>query len=119
VISLREGGSSWTDAIGWIDVAFQQHSFVHTLNNAAVIAASLLWSEDDAVRAMGSAVQAGYDTDSAAATIGSVMGVLHGRSAFPAHLTEPLSDHVHSALAGFDGVKISALAERTHALAVT
>ncbi len=62
-------------------------------------------------------MRGGLDTDSNGATAGSVAGVLTGADAIPARWTEPLRDTVRSAVFGFDGVRISALAERTLRLA--
>ena len=66
--------------------------------------------------AIGLPVQGGLDTDSNAATVGSVMGVLLGVDALPPYLVDPLRDTTRSALFGFDNSRISGLAERTLAL---
>lgn len=116
IVALSDDGAAWEDAIAWIDRRFADHSWVHTLNNAAVIAAALLWGDGDIARTLGLGVQAGLDTDSATATIGSVVGAVHGFDALPSHLVEPLSDRISSAVRGYDGSRISALAERTLAL---
>ncbi|MGW4729525.1 ADP-ribosylglycohydrolase family protein [Streptomyces shenzhenensis] len=117
VVELHRRGGSWEEAIAWVDATFREHSWVHTLNNAAVIVAGLLWSADDPAAAIGLTVQAGYDTDSSAATVGSVMGALLGASRLPEHLVAPLADRVRSAVRGYDGSRISELATRTLALA--
>jgi ADP-ribosylglycohydrolase len=116
VIALHDANATWSDAITWIDETFADHSWVHTLNNAAVIAAALLWGADDIALTLGLGVQAGLDTDSATATIGSVLGAVHGAEALPDHLIAPLRDTVSSAVRGYDGSRISDLAERTLAL---
>ena len=56
------------------------YHWVHTINNAEVVAAALLWGEGDFSRTIGLAVEAGLDTDCAGATAGSVFGALHGTS---------------------------------------
>ena len=90
---------------------------MHTINNAAVVAAALLWGEGDFTRTIGLAVQGGWDTDCNGATAGSVFGAMHGAEAIPRRWTEPLGDRVRSALFGFDGARISELARRTAAQA--
>ncbi len=62
-------------------------------------------------------VRGGLDTDSNGATAGSVAGVLTGADAIPEQWKDPLEDTVRSAVFGFDGVRISELAERTVRLA--
>jgi ADP-ribosylglycohydrolase len=95
------------------------YHWAHTINNAEVVAAALLWGERDFGRTIGLAVEAGLDTDCDGATAGSVFGALHGTKAIPSHWTEPLRDTIHSALLGFDGAAITSLAQRTVALAAT
>ena len=43
VLALWESGASVTQALDWIDETLGQYSWVHTINNAAVIEAALLW----------------------------------------------------------------------------
>jgi ADP-ribosylglycohydrolase len=93
-------------------------SWIHTINNAALVAAALLWGEGDFTRTIALAVQGGWDTDCNGATAGSAFGAMHGRDALPAHWVEPLGDRIRSALAGYDGARISELARRTVALAL-
>lgn len=77
--------------------------WVHSLNNAAVIAFSLRWSQRASVPdfgvGIGAAVAAGWDTDSAGATVGSVLGALLGGSNIPECWTSPLSPDGRSAIA--------------------
>ena len=116
VLRLHDEGLSWADARRRIGEAYGRHAWVHTLNNAAVVVLGLLWSEGDFATAVGRTVMSGLDTDSNAATVGSVMGVLGGTGSLPAQLVAPLHDRTRSALFGFDNVRISDLAERTVAL---
>jgi ADP-ribosylglycohydrolase len=57
----------------------------------------------------------GWDTDCNGATAGSVMGVILGAKALPAKWIAPLHDRISSIVAGFNDVKLSALARRTAA----
>jgi len=92
-------------------------SFVHTINNAAVVAAALLWGDGDFTQTICLAVQAGWDTDCNGATVGSVFGAMHGTAALPDRWIAPLNDTLRSAIFGCDGSRISDLAQRTVALA--
>ena len=93
--------------------------WIHTIPNAAVLTAGLLYGDGDFTRTITLTVRGGLDTDSNGATAGSVAGVLTGADAIPAQWKEPLEDTVRSAVFGFDGVRISELAERTVQLAET
>ena len=113
VRDLRDAGWSWERALTDIQRQWGHYSWVHTVNNAALIAAGLLWGEDDYAATVGLTVQGGWDTDSNGATAGSVLGVLRGAAALPEHFIGPLEDRTRSALFGFDNSRISALARRT------
>ncbi|MGO1383331.1 MAG: ADP-ribosylglycohydrolase family protein [Arachnia sp.] len=81
---------------------FEGMHWVHSLNNAAVIAFSLRWSQrastPDFGVGIGAAVAAGWDTDSAGATVGSVLGALLGASHIPDSWASPLAPDGRSAI---------------------
>lgn len=119
VMTLHETGLGWEDTL---DTAAEETAglgWIHTVPNAAVLTAGLLYGEGDFTRSIALTVRGGLDTDSNGATAGSVAGVLGGAAAIPPQWTVPLEDTVHSAVFGFDGVRISELAERTVRLAVS
>ncbi len=113
ILRMHADGTSWSSAVQQIRDSYGRYSWVHTINNAAVVVSGLLWSEGDFTTAVGRTVMAGWDTDSNGATVGSVAAILSGRAGLPAHLIEPLHDRTRSALFGFDNCRISDLAERT------
>ncbi len=117
VLSLHEKGLSWEEALEEIRAAYGHYAWVHTINNAAVIVAGLLWGEGDYTTAVGRTVMSGWDTDSNGATVGSVAAILAGTANLPANLIAPLHDTTRSALFGYDDSKISDLADRTYRLA--
>ncbi len=94
---------------------FDGMHWVHVLNNAATIAWALRRGGgrfDDSVPL---AVMAGWDTDSAGATVGAVCGALAGAEALPRRWTEPLKDRITTSLPGLSGIALSELAARTSA----
>ncbi|WP_238016919.1 ADP-ribosylglycohydrolase family protein [Dactylosporangium sp. AC04546] len=115
VLELHAAGAGWDAAVEWIHGL--DYYYVHTINNAAIVAAALLWSDGVFTDAIGLAVSAAYDTDSNGATVGAVAGVLAGTAGIPAHWTEPLHDRLTSALSGHATESIADLAARTHRLA--
>jgi ADP-ribosylglycohydrolase len=116
-IGTFDEGGSWDDAMQSMEKRLEGYHWVHTINNAEVVSAALLWGYGDFSRTIGLAVEAGLDTDCTGATAGSVFGALHGSASLPRHWTDPLEDLMHSAIFGFDGTSISGLADRTVALA--
>jgi len=119
VLDQHAAGATWDAALVQIQAAYGHYSWIHTVNNAALVVAGLLWGEGDVARTIGLTVMGGWDTDSNGATVGSVAGVLAGTSALPAHLIDPLRDTTRSALFGFDNSRISDLAARTARLALS
>jgi ADP-ribosylglycohydrolase len=119
VRDLHRQGTSWDDALQDIQHRYGHYSWVHTVNNAAIIAAGLLWGDGDYAATVGLTVQGGWDTDSNGATAGAVAGTVLGAAALPGHFIEPLQDRTRSAVFGYDNSRISDLADRTIALALS
>ena len=117
VHDLHGAGTAFDEAMTAIWDRYSHYSWVHTVNNVAVITAGLLWSDGDYATAVGNTVQSGWDTDSNGATVGSVMGALLGARQLPRHFIEPLHDRTRSAVFGYDHSAISQLASRTMRLA--
>lgn len=117
ILELHADGLSWEDGLEQIRKTYGHYSWVHTINNAAVVVGGLLWGDGDYLSAVSKTVMSGWDTDSNGATVGSVAGILAGTAGLPAQLIEPLHDRTRSALFGFDNSRISDLARRTYDLA--
>ncbi|MEV8628361.1 ADP-ribosylglycohydrolase family protein [Streptomyces sp. NPDC051079] len=116
-MALHEAGLEWSETLAELRKDTGGLGWIHTVPNAAVLTAGLLYGEGDFTRTITLTVRGGLDTDSNGATAGSVAGVLCGAAAIPAQWSEPLRDRVRSAVSGFDGVRIGELAERTLRLA--
>lgn len=117
VIELYRSGDTWEQALEKIRSRFGHYSWVHSINNACLITAGLLWGSGDFAATVGLTVQGGWDTDSNAATAGSVIGTVLGAARLPAHFISPLQDRTRSAVFGYDNSRISDLASRTTKLA--
>jgi len=115
-LDLHADGASWEEAVDF--ARGLGYYYVHTINNAVLIAAALLWGDGDFSRSIGLAVAAAYDTDSNGATVGAIAGVLAGTAGIPDRWTDPLRDTFRSALSGHAEHAISDLAARTAAIVV-
>ena len=113
VLADYRAGLTWEASLDKLDARYPTMSWVHTLNNTGAIVAGVLWGEGDYTKSVGLTVQAGLDTDSTGATVGSWAGAFVGRAALPSHLIDPLNDATTSAVFGFGDSSISALADRT------
>lgn len=117
---MFDQGLDWESARDTVEKRYYgKYSFVHTINNAALVSMALLWGAGNYTNTIGLAVQGGWDTDCNGATAGSVFGILHGTQALPGSWIDPLNDFVHSAVGGYDNSRISDLAERTLHFALT
>lgn len=112
VSGLYREGATHTDALDWVDAELGHYPWVHTLNNAALIATGLLWGATF-IEAVGITIAGGRDTDSNCATVGSVFGALHGPGSVPSRLVGTTHVRVRSAVRDFDRITIDELAERT------
>lgn len=120
VLDWRDAGVSYEDAVARIHDEWDesdQFDWVHTISNAQVLTVGLLWGDGDFGSSLCRAVEAGFDTDSHAATLGSILGLLHGADALPGTWVEPLNDTVETSLVSYQRQRISDLAEETVSLA--
>lgn len=95
---------------------FRGLSPVHTNNNAAACVAALIAGKGDFVKSVSAAIGAGWDTDCNGATVGSVIGAMHGIDCIPEYLSAPLNDTLYSSIPDFHPIKISECAERSYKL---
>lgn len=93
---------------------FNNYNCVHTINNAALCVASIIFAKGDFEKAISTAVLGGWDTDCNGATVGSVMGAMLGASGIPEYWSSPLNDTIYSSVAGFDPISISECSKRTY-----
>lgn len=115
-LSLPAQTPDWEEAFDLLYARYGHLHWVHTINNAALVAAALLYGEGDFGRSVALAVIGGWDTDSNGATVGAVVGTLGGSAAIPEAWSAPLGDRIRSSLKGFDHASITDLARRTAAL---
>lgn len=83
------------------------HDWCHTISNAMIVTAGLLYGEGDFAKTICRAVQPCFDTDCNGATTGSILGILHGRKALPAPWIDVINDTLHTGVAGYNTVKLA------------
>lgn len=115
ILQLHRDGATSDHALDWVDEHLGHYNWVHTINNAALISIGLLWGTDF-ISSVALTISGGRDTDSSAATVGSVYGALHGLSVIPDTLVGTTHVRVRSAVKDFDRIEIAELARRTIAL---
>ncbi len=95
----------------WADTRI--HDLIHTISNAMIVVAGLLWGELDFEKSICRAVQPGFDTDCNGATVGSIVGMVLGAKALPAKWIDPLSGTLITGIAGRQRASIRDLATDT------
>ena len=102
---FRDFHSRWNDS--------DPHEWCHTVSNAEIVAAALLWSGNEYGKAVCLAAQQGFDTDCNAATAGSVMGMLLGAHAIGAQWKDKVSGTLFTGIRGRERVSIDEMADLT------
>ena len=92
---------------------YTEHGWCHTISNAMIVAAALLYGGGDYGRSICMAVETGFDTDCNGATVGSVIGMAYGTGCIGEEWAGPVNDTLYSSVFGVDVVKISESARKT------
>ena len=92
---------------------FDGHHWCHTISNAMIVAASLLYGEGDYGRSICMAVQTGFDTDCNAATVGSILGMRGGCAAIGPEWQAPVKGKLRVAICERNIYTVDELVERT------
>lgn len=110
---LAAGSIDDAGALDQLHAALGGLHWVHTLNNAALIACAVEASAGRIDRGIALAVAGGWDTDSAGATVGSVLGALGGVAGIGPAWIDPLHGRIATSLPGAPSRSIEELAQRT------
>ena len=86
---------------------YTSHAWCHTISNAMIVAASLLYGRGDYGKSICMSVEAGFDTDCNGATVGSILGMANGIKSIPEYWVKPIKDTLHTSIFGINTVKIS------------
>ncbi len=116
VIDWYNSGVSCDECFNKIYELWDDHNFhhwCHTISNAMIVTASLLYGEGDYTKSVCRAVQAGFDTDCNGATVGSIVGIINGAKGIGSEWTDPINDTLETTIFGYTKVKISECARKT------
>ncbi len=116
IIEKHEKGVSAEDCISDIRTRwdeFTAYDWCHTISNAEIVTAALLYGNKDYGKSVCLAVGACFDTDCNGATVGSVVGTAIGYNAIPEYWKSRVHDTLESMLFGYSSVSIGDMAEKT------
>ncbi len=86
---------------------YSAHGWCHTISNAMIVTAALLYGRGDFGKSICMAVETGFDTDCNGATVGSVLGMANGIESIPEYWKNPINDTLHTSIFGMGTVKIT------------
>lgn len=89
------------------------HHWCHTISNALIVTAALLYGGGNFGKTVCLAVQSGFDTDCNGATAGSVLGMVIGGAAIPPEWARPVNGLLDSTIFGVETVSLDDMAEST------
>lgn len=116
VIADYENGVSIEDVWKKLHAKWNEkdnYDWCHTISNAIIVAASLLYGEKDYGKTVCLSVSEGFDTDCNAATAGSILGVVLGGINIPEYWGGRVNDTLCASIFGFDRVSIKEMAKKT------
>lgn len=91
----------------------QSHGWCHTIPNAMIVAAALLYGGLDFGKTVCLAVQCAFDTDCNGATAGSVLGMMLGAGGIPETWTAPFKNGVRTSIPDYPVVTAGEFVQKT------
>jgi ADP-ribosylglycohydrolase len=89
------------------------YGWCHTIPNAMIVTAALLYGGGDFAKSICMAVQSAFDTDCNGATVGSVLGMARGIDAIDPKWYAPFHGVLTTQIAGMQSVEIESLVQTT------
>ena len=111
-----KNGVKFEDCYNYIHSAYDEHTdhgWCHTISNAMIVTAALLYGEGDFGKSICTAVQMAFDTDCNGATVGSVLGMRGGIDCISDEWKKPINGKIHTSIFGVGTVDIEKAAEKT------
>ena len=101
VLDFYHSGKDWDAFFKEFQIRYDEwdkHDAVHTVSNAELVAAALLWGNGDYSKTICLAVQCGFDTDCNGATAGSIVGMMVGCDGIDKKWTDPICGLVNTSV---------------------
>ncbi len=116
IISIYSDNKTYEECKEYIHSVFDDHMshhWCHTISNAMIVAAALLYGEGNFSSSVCKAVEMGFDTDCNGATVGSVTGIINGYDKIDKKWLVNFNDTIETYMHKSDTVKISDCIEMT------
>lgn len=116
VLAWFDAGVTQEECFGRIHARydeFDMYNWVHTISNAMIVTASLLYGAGDYSKSICMSVQVGFDTDCNGATVGSILGMMLGTAGVGEEWTGPIHGMVDTAIFGVNKISVDELVDLT------
>ena len=116
IIDCCGSGKTFSEAIKLVTDRYDEyssHGWCHTISNAMIVVASLLYGKGDFAKSICLSVQVGFDTDCNGATVGSILGAMGGIKCIPEYWQKPINNKLHTSIFGVGTVNIKDCVEKT------
>ncbi len=116
VLNDYKNGVGQKGCFNKIHTLFNEHTaygWCHTIPNAMIVTAALLYGNGDFSKSICMAVETGFDTDCNGATVGSVIGMAFGAKSISECWTKPINNTLHTSIFGVGTVKITDMVNAT------
>lgn len=116
IINLYDSGVSAEECFEEIHKQWNEynlHHWCHTISNAMICTAALLYGNKDYAKTICLSVETGFDTDCNGATVGSIIGMMTGVENIPEYWSKPINGVLATSIFGFDKIKVSDLVQTT------
>ncbi len=119
VMKIYEGyknGVTVEECFNIIHSAYDEHTdhgWCHTISNAMVVTAALLYGEGDFGKSICCAVGMAFDTDCNGATVGSVLGMRNSIDGIDEYWKKPINGKIHTSIFGAGTVDIEKAVDKT------
>lgn len=119
VMKILDGcknGMTVDECFDMIHAAYDEHTdhgWCHTISNAMIVTAALLYGEGDFGKSICCAVGMGFDTDCNGATVGSIIGMRNSIDGIDKYWKKPVNGKIHTSIFGVGTVNIEQAVEET------
>ena len=116
VVKDYKNGVTQAEAFAKLHTTYDEHDghdWCHTISNAIIVAAALLYGEGDFGKSICMAVETGFDTDCNGATVGSILGMRNGIEGIGKEWSDPIHGELNTSIFGVGKVKVIDLVEKT------
>ncbi len=116
IIELYKNGVTLDECFNHIHAAYDEHTdhgWCHTISNAMIVVAALLYGEGDFGKSICIAVGMAFDTDCNGATVGSILGMRNSIDGIDEYWKKPVNGKINTSIFGVDTVDIEKAVDKT------